>query len=78
MAIETATIRVSLETRNLLAEQARERGISLSAMLAELARNAEREAAYQAEREANRADARNSAVRAEENEWEAVVEDGVA
>jgi hypothetical protein len=78
MAIETATIRVSLETRDLLAEQARERGISLSAMLAELARNAEREAVYQAEREAYRADARNSAVRAEENEWEAVVEDGVA
>jgi len=78
MAIETATIRVSLETRDLLAEQAHERGISLSAMLAELARNAEREAVYQAEREAGRADARNSAVRAEENEWEAVVEDGVA
>jgi hypothetical protein len=77
MAAETATIRVTRETRDLLAEQARARGVSLSAMLASLARQAERDAALEAEREASRADARDSSVEAEERDWEAALGDGV-
>jgi len=77
MAAETATIRVTRETRDRLAEQARERGLSLSAMLAELARNAEREALFRAERDASRADSGDPAVNAEEHEWDAVLNDGV-
>lgn len=78
MATKTATIRVTRQTRDLLAEQAQARGISLSAMLAELARSAEREAIYRAEREASRADAGDLAVSAEEHDWEATLDDGVA
>jgi hypothetical protein len=78
MATKTATIRVPRETRDLLAEQAHRRGLSLSAMLAELARSSEREAAFRAEREASRADAGEPAVGVEESEWEAVAEDGLA
>lgn len=44
MAVDSATIRVTRETRDLLADQARERGMSLSAMLTELARDVAREA----------------------------------
>lgn len=78
MATKTATIRVTRQTRDLLAEQAQERGISLSAMLAELARSAERDAIYRSEREASRADAGDLAVSAEEHAWEATLDDGVA
>jgi hypothetical protein len=78
MATKTATIRVTRQTRDLLAEQAQARGISLSAMLAELARSAEREAIYRAERVASRADAGDLAVSAEEHDWEAALDDGVA
>lgn len=77
IATETATIRVSRETRDLLAVQARERGVSLSSMLAELAREADREAIFQAEREASRRDTREQVVRAEEREWEATLGDGI-
>lgn len=78
MATRTATIRVTRETRDLLAEQAQARGVSLSTMLAELARSAEREAIYRAEREASRADAGDLAVSAEEHDWEPTLDDGVA
>lgn len=37
MASKTATIRVTQQTRDLLAEQASERGLSLAALLAEIA-----------------------------------------
>jgi len=77
IATETATIRVSRETRDLLAAQARERGVSLSSMLAEWVREADREAIFQAEREASRRDAREQSVRAEEREWEATLGDGI-
>ncbi len=77
IATETATIRVSRETRDLLAAQARERGVSLSSMLAELVREADREAIFQAEREASRRDAREQSVRTEEREWEATLGDGI-
>ena len=77
MAADTATIRVTRQTRDLLADQARERGISLSAMLTELARDAAREAALRSEREAARADASNREALGEERAWEAVLGDGV-
>jgi hypothetical protein len=77
MATETATIRVTRETRDLLAEQARRQGVSLSSMLSRLARRAEREAAFRAERDAARADSGEPAVEAEEREWEAALDDGV-
>jgi hypothetical protein len=77
MATETTTIRVTRETRDLLAEQARERGVSLASMLAELARQVERETVFRAEREAARADDRDPDVRAEEREWETTLGDGI-
>jgi hypothetical protein len=77
VATETATIRVARETRDLLAEQARERGVSLSSMLAELASEAEREAAFRSERNASLADAGDAGVSAEEREWESTLGDGV-
>ena len=77
MAVETATIRVTRETRDLLAEQARRRGVSLSSLLADLAREAERQALFRAEREAARVDAGEPAVRAEERDWESALDDGI-
>jgi hypothetical protein len=77
MATDTATIRVSRQTRDLLAEQARERGVSLSVMLAELAKDAKRESMFRAEREATRRDAAAADARAEERDWEAVLGDGI-
>lgn len=74
MATSTTTIRVARETRDVLAAQARRQGISLSMMLADLARKAERDAMFRAERHATRTDAVDSA---EEREWEAVVGDGI-
>ena len=52
MATDTATIRVARDTRDLLAEQARVRGISLAALLAEIAREQEIEEAFESERQA--------------------------
>ncbi len=37
-----------------------------------------RESVFQAEREASRIDSEDSAVRAEEHDWEAVIGDGIA
>lgn len=73
----TATIRVSRETRDLLAAYAQERGLSLSALLTEFARRAERVDALRSEREATRLDAAGGDVAAEEREWEAVLGDGL-
>lgn len=77
MAAETATIRVTRETRDLLAHQASERGVSLSAMLADLARDVAREAIFRGERDAARADAGVIGGGTEDREWEAVLGDGV-
>jgi hypothetical protein len=73
----TATIRVSRQTRDLLASYAEERGVSLSALLTEFARRAERVDAFRSEREATRVDSKDRDVAAEEREWEAVIGDGV-
>lgn len=78
MAAETATIRVTRETRDLLARQASERGVSLSAMLDDLAHDVAREAIFRAERDASRADAgKTAAVSTEEREWETALGDGI-
>lgn len=77
MTTETATIRVTRETRDLLAQQASERGVSLSAMLSDLAHDVAREAIFRAERDATRADAGLAAVKAEDREWEATIGDGL-
>jgi uncharacterized protein (DUF1778 family) len=78
MAVDTATIRVTRETRDLLAEQAQERGMSLSAMLTELARDVAREAVFRSEREAARADAGSRDALREERAWESALGDGLA
>lgn len=75
---QTRTIRVSRATRDLLAEQARERGVSLAALLAEIADERRREAIWRSEREASRIDAENPAALTELREWEATLDDGLA
>jgi predicted DNA-binding ribbon-helix-helix protein len=77
MAVDTATIRVARDTRDLLAQQARERGMSLAALLAEIAREHELEAIFESERQAVRAEAQNPAALEEMRLWEATLEDGL-
>jgi Tfp pilus assembly protein PilN len=77
MATDTATIRVTRDTRDLLAEQARIRGMSLAALLAEVAREQEIEEAFESERQAVLADAQSPAALEEMRLWEATLEDGV-
>lgn len=77
MAVDTATIRVARRTRDLLAEQAREQGISLASLLARIAREREAEAIWQSERRATEADARSPAVAEESRTWEATLADGL-
>lgn len=77
MATDTATIRVTRETRDLLAHQASERGLSLSAMLTDLAHDVAREEIFRAERSATRADAGVAAVETEDREWETALDDGL-
>jgi hypothetical protein len=73
----TATIRVPRETRDRLAAYAEERGVSLSTLLTQFARRAERVDAFRSEREATRIDLAEGDVAAEEREWEAVLGDGL-
>ncbi|MGI8413261.1 MAG: type II toxin-antitoxin system antitoxin MazE7 [Solirubrobacteraceae bacterium] len=61
----------------MLAAQARAQGVSLSSMLNDIARRADRDAIFAAERAASSADASQARVRAEEREWEATLRDGV-
>jgi hypothetical protein len=78
MSTPTTTIRVPVQTRDRLAAQARERGVSIAALLTELATRAEHEAIFRAERDATRADATVHAVQDEERDWDDAVDDGVA
>jgi predicted DNA-binding ribbon-helix-helix protein len=78
MATETSTIRVSRATRDLLAEQARERGLSLAALLGEIAEARRREDTWRSEHEANRIDAQNSDTQAELREWDETLDDGLS
>ena len=73
----TATIRVPRETRDRLAARARERGVSLSSLLTEFARRAERTEALRSEREVTRAEADDPAALAEIGLWEATLGDGI-
>jgi post-segregation antitoxin (ccd killing protein) len=57
MPSDTATIRVPRDTRDRLAQRARERGVSVSSLLTEFASRAERADALRSEREATRAEA---------------------
>ncbi|BBZ14112.1 antitoxin [Mycobacterium branderi] len=78
MSTPTTTIRVPVQTRDKLAAQARERGVSIAALLTELAARAEREAIFRAERDATRAEAALQAVRDENRDWDTTVGDGLA
>jgi hypothetical protein len=77
MATATTTIRVARDTHNRLAEQARRRGISLAALLAEVARERELEAIYESERQAVLAEAGDPAAEEELRLWESTLEDGI-
>lgn len=77
MAVDTATIRVARGTRDLLAEQAREQGLSLAALLAEMARKREVETIFESERQARRAEVGDPAAEEDKRLWEATLEDGV-
>lgn len=77
MSSDTATIRVPRKTRDSLAARARNRGISLSALLTELAEGAERADAYRSEREATLAELDDPAAMAEYRLWESTLEDGL-
>lgn len=77
MASQTATIRVTRLTRDLLAAQARERGVSLAALLAEIADERRRKEIWRSEREAHRIDAQSRAAQVELRDWEATLGDGV-
>jgi hypothetical protein len=77
MATETSTIRVSRATRDLLAEQARQRGVSVAALLGEIAEARRREDIWRSEHEANRIDEQDAEARVEMREWEDTLEDGL-
>lgn len=77
MPSDTATIRVPRQTRDRLAARARDRGVSLSGLLTELAENAERADAYRSEREATIADMESPEALAEYRLWEGTLEDGI-
>lgn len=77
MTTQSTTVRVSVHTRDRLAAQARERGISVSALIAELAAQADREAMFRAERDVTRAEAAAEAVLEEEKDWAQATDDGV-
>jgi hypothetical protein len=77
MPAETATIRVTRDTRDLLAEQARARGVSLARLLAEIAHERELDAIFESERQATRADARSATALEEQGTWEGTLEDGI-
>lgn len=77
MPSDTATIRVPRRTRDSLAARARNRGISLSALLTELAEQAERADAYRSEREATLEDLESPEALAEYRLWESTLEDGL-
>ncbi len=74
MPSDTATIRVPRQTRDRLAARARDRGVSLSALLTELAERAD---AYRSEREATLADLESPEALAEYRLWEGTLEDGI-
>ena len=77
MATSTTTIRVTVGTRDRLAAQARQRGVSVSALLTDLAAQAERHAIFKAERDAELAEAGDIAARDEAQDWGDATGDGI-
>jgi predicted DNA-binding ribbon-helix-helix protein len=77
MVAETSTIRVSRATRDLLAEQARQQGTSVAALVAEIAEQRRRETIFASERAATRLDEQNPDAQTELGEWEDTLEDGL-
>lgn len=77
MATDTTTIRVPVPTRDKLAAQARQRGISIAALLEELSDRAERQAAFEVERMATLADSDMSKVHDEDLDWDVTAGDGI-
>ena len=77
MSSDTATIRVPRETRDRLAEQAEQLGMSVSSLITEFSRRAARAEALRSERQATRAEADDAAALAEERLWEFVLDDGL-
>ncbi|MGB3186924.1 MAG: hypothetical protein WBG36_00300 [Ornithinimicrobium sp.] len=77
MASQTSTIRVARSTRDLLAAQARERGMSLAALLSEIAEERRREAIWRSEATASRIDVQNPDAQLEIRDWESTLADGL-
>lgn len=77
LATQTATIRVSRTTHDLLAAQAQRRGLSVAALLANMAHERELTAIWESEREAARVDARNPTAHLEDQSWDALAADGL-
>ncbi|MGD9622933.1 MAG: antitoxin [Mycolicibacterium sp.] len=77
MSTKTTTVRVSVPTRDRLAAQARQRDMSIADLLKELADQAERQAAFAAERAATLTDAANPAVKEEDHDWDTTAGDGI-
>jgi predicted DNA-binding ribbon-helix-helix protein len=77
MAAQTTTIRVTRETHDRLARQARRDGVSLAELMKEISIQREEEAACRSERQAAVVDAENPEVAAEEHLWGAVATDGL-
>jgi len=73
----TTTIRVTARARDLLAAQARARGISVVALIDDLARRGQLEDVFRREREAWDAEARVEDVVAEEAAWDGAAADGI-
>ena len=61
-----------------MAAQARQRGVSVSALLTDLAAQAERHAIFKAERDAEQAEAGDATVRDEAQDWGDTTDDGIA
>jgi macrodomain Ter protein organizer (MatP/YcbG family) len=74
---DTTTIRVAKTTRDKLAQEARERGMSVSELVGQMAGEAERERIFAAEREATRLDALNPEAVAEYELWDEAASDGI-
>ena len=77
MAQQTATIRVSVRTRDELARQARAQGTSLSSFLAGIADERRRSEALESERAAQLADRSNPGLAEELADWDKTLEDGL-
>lgn len=73
----TTTIRVTRETRDLLAAQARAQGLSVTALVDRLARSNERAEMFHEERRLWRAEAHGTGVAAEDAAWEDTLADGI-